>query len=343
MLIDWLSLFVPFDALSPETVSAVVLLGDRLQRYCPQTGEVKLDTPAWQSVRSDSHQLALKVGAHGLYVNGSPARCMGDGCAVFGSPGAMDVRACALAMIALAGRSLGQALPVDLTVWKVTRMDITGNLALQDLPEVRQALAYLRGTEGGRYRVSQTAGDTVYWSSRSQLRAGKAYAKGPHMQYLARKRADYTGRAYSDEELYALARVLRLELSLKAQWWRERAPCPWHEMSEAALTAQWAEYFGRMVGAVEMTDENEMLTRVLEVAPTEGQGRAAYAMWCMIKAQGWQWTRDNTSRPTYYRNAAILRAAGLGDSDLSSGQVIPLRRRALVLEPVRSFAALLAA
>ena len=76
-------------------------------------------------------------------------------------------------MVAFASTHLGIWLPDHPEVWIVSRADITQNIMLDSLSDVRVALRYLRECEGGRYRVSQQAGDTVYWSHRSRLRKGR--------------------------------------------------------------------------------------------------------------------------------------------------------------------------
>jgi len=59
--------------------------GDTCLRYNPTSGEQVWDTAAWESIRSDSHQLSFRIGTDALWVQGSPARVMGDGDAIFGS------------------------------------------------------------------------------------------------------------------------------------------------------------------------------------------------------------------------------------------------------------------
>lgn len=318
------------DSFSPPDQAILRAWGDRLCRYCAQTGEVRWESFAWESVRSDSHQLAVKVGSSEIWIQGSPARAMGDGCAVFGEQGrALDLIACVSAMAAHVGAVLGVSMPKHPAAWRVTRIDVTGNLVLGSVTEVKQALTYLRDCEGGRYRVSQVQGDTVYWSQRSRLKAGKAYAKGPQLRKQM-QRPGYDGRKYSPEELEAADRLLRLELRLGAQFWRERSGVSWWAADADYLVGIWEEYFGRMLGEVEVFDVEELKERVLKTAPTEGQGRSAYGTWLMIDSQGWERARSAHSSRTWYRNLKILRESGLGDADLAAGQVVPLRRPKLL-------------
>ena len=60
-------------------------------------------------MRSDSHGVAFQVGSDRLRFQGSPARAIGDGDAVFGAGAARasDVGGCVEAMCALLGPGLG--------------------------------------------------------------------------------------------------------------------------------------------------------------------------------------------------------------------------------------------
>lgn len=344
MLIDFLTAKIDLEKLAPATVKTLMGWGDRICRYNLATGEVVYETGAWDSVRSDSHQVTARVGSDSLYVQGSPARACGDGCAVFGSGPAreLELRGCLRAMVGHLCAELELTLPLEPRLWSVSRVDVTANLELDSLADVRAALAALRNVEGGRYRVDQQAGDTVYWSRRSRLRKGKAYAKGPHLRHtMKRRREDEpTGRVYSPGEIEAADRLLRLELTLGAQWWRERAPGHWWEVTADHLVAQWRAFFERMLGTTEldMTDQTSVLRRLTEVAPTERQAQAAYATWLFIKEHGWQRARDHFKRPTWYRHLGMLRAAGLGDADISLGRVVPFRRSLIECRMVESWA-----
>jgi len=339
MLLDWITARAPGELLSAEAREKARMLGDRVCCYCPKTGDVRYESPTWESIRSDSHQLVTRFTSD-LWVQGSPARICGDGDAVFGaeSAAALDLLGSLRAMVDYLSRRLQVELP-PAHLWIVSRIDITANLMLASLPEVRQALAIMRNIEGGRYRVSQTAGDTVYWSNLSKMRSGKAYAKGPHLTYLM-KNPKYTGRVYSSEEIQAANNLLRLELKLGREW---LARNDWRSLSPANIRAEWESYFGRMIGGAEMVSDNEIQQRVFACAKTEGQGRAAYGCWMMIKSEGWERAREFFAKPTWYRHLKILRAAGLRDADISAGQVVPLRRRILEAQMVTSWDQLRAA
>jgi len=314
-------------------------VNDRVLRLDPATGEIRWQTAAWDSVRSDSHQLAVRCMSE-FWMQGSPARVLGDGCSVFGAgpSAALDLLGSVDAMRRYVSQRLGVILPAA-DRWIVSRVDVTGNLLLGSLEEVRQALTILRDCEGGRYRVSQQAGDTVYWSHRSKLRSGKAYAKGPHLTYLQRQRT-YSGRSYTTDDIGEASRLLRLELKLGREYWQRN---DWKKADAKALASEWESYFHRMIGDTEMTHDNRLRQCIEEVAETKGQANAAYGCWLMIQAEGWERARECYTKRTFYRHMKILRRAGLGDADISSGRVVPLRRKVMQAQLVRSWADLKAA
>lgn len=342
MLIDWVTARIPLEELSEESRVSALNLGDRISRYCPKSGEVRYETTAWESIRSDSHQISCKVGPSGFSIMGSPARVTGDGCAVFGSGASarLDLPGCVDAMRLFVQSMTGIELTPDISKWLVTRVDVTGNLLLGSLQEVRDALRILRDCEGGRYRVSNQAGDTVYWSHKSKLRSGKAYAKGPHLDYLTNKCRQYTGRDYSPDDIELAERLLRLELKLGREFFARN---DWRDMGRHDLVEQWNDYFSRMIGSAEMTTDTDLKQRILTVAPTPGRGKAAYGCWLLIQSEGWERARESFTEATWYRHLKVLRAAGLGDADLSAGVVVPLRRRVFESQPVHSWEQLRAA
>lgn len=281
--------------------------------------------PMRESVRSDSHQITVEIG-HSLKIYGSPARAIHAN-NVFGSG---DPVLCALDMLSFASKHTGLSFPVE--GWDVTRMDVTLNYDLGGPAEVRQALNELRHAEGGHYQL-RTAAETVYWGSvRSALRAGKAYHKGPHLRYQLKR-----GQCVVDDQQLSMAdRVLRLEMSLRSQFWRERAGKPWHQFSESELEALHEDYFGKLIGTVEVKEMDNLLQRFEEVAATPGQALSAYRTWSLIRSIGVREAQVSMPRATWYRHKKIMFDAGLAWSDLRAGNVIPLRRRPLVLgEPVR--------
>lgn len=337
MLLDWVTVRTPYENLNSEALAIVMAYGDRVQRINAQTGELRWESAAWDSIRSDTHAISVKAGGSELWIQGSPARIIAQGDAVFGAGAsqALDITGCINRMASFVGQMLNCELPAA-NCWKLSRVDVTENLLLEDQAAVRVALSTLRSCEGGRYRVSQQAGDTVYWSHRSKMRSGKAYAKGPHLAYMMKK-PTYEGYPYTQEQITAADRLLRLELKLGREWFSRH---DWQTVTPATLRNEWNEYFGRMIGAAEVKTHDDIKTRVMAAAETEGQARAALGLWALIKSEGWEAARELQSRPTWYRNLKILRAAGLGDADLSTGQVVPLRRKVLECQAVTHWAEL---
>ncbi len=352
MLIDWMTLKCSTDLLDAATLQAYQSTQDRLLKIAGD-GTVVWESCAWESVRSDSHQVAFQVTNNHIRIQGSPARLVGDGDNVFssGAPAALDLVGCFQRFVMFVAEHVKLSLPLNPSCWSVTRVDVTSNLFLDSLPAVRQALSILSGCEGGRYRVSNKSGSSVYWSSSSRLRKGKAYAKGPELEHkmrmVSKSRLEHPIRFYSPDELLMAEGLLRLELTLGAQFWRERVGLPWHEVTPEFLKAEWESYFLRMIGGADMTQTENIYERLLKVVPLndngqpkEGQAKAAYSLWSLITSQGWEKTHSMTSKATWYRNLKLLRAAGLSDADLSAGKIVQFRQKILEAKPVHSWSEL---
>jgi II/X family phage/plasmid replication protein len=346
MLVDWMTARIDYGHIDRDQWDNLRLLTDRVMRFCPRTGETKWEAGAWDSVRSDSHQIAFRVGSDAVWLQGSPARVCGDGDAVFGSgaSAALDLVGCLQRMVSFVSGQVGVSLPSDPEKWQVSRIDITGNLLLDDLAAVRVALRVLRDCEGGRYRVSQQSGDTVYWSHRSRLQSGKAYAKGPHVEYMV-KRPGYTGRRYTPAEMALVEKLLRLELKLGSQFLRERVGKAWFLITPDELKSYWCDYFLRMIGSAEMSTEADVKDRIFDLVIdgeqiSEGRAKAAYGCFLMIKNEGWEKAREAYSKPTWYRHLKVLHLAGLGDADIAAGTVVSFRRRVIESQMVSSWAEL---
>lgn len=329
-MIDWLTLRVDASRLAPATLKAFRATQDRITRISPD-GAVVWDIPAHESVRSDSHQITVRLGSD-LSIKGSPARVMGKD-NVFGSG---NIAVCAQAVLTFVSQNRGVVLP-DYLDWRVTRVDITHNYDLGSLAAVRQALHELEVAEGGRYQ-KQTHAGTVYWSSRSAVRSGKVYAKGPHMEQQAR-----VGKAsFSQNELQLGQNLLRLELSLKNQFWREHAAKNCWQYTEEELDRLHADYFAPLVGTIEVLEVDNIpakcVTAARQLGQSEGQGMGAYRYWVVIQQMGLERARDVTSRASHYRYLRILKQAGFGYADFKARNVTQLRRKPITLgEPVRSW------
>lgn len=326
-MIDWLTLRLPPDKVSEELRVSLLRLQGRLISINPD-GSVEWEAPRRESVRSDSHQVSVHMG-YGLEISGSPARVM-ESNNVFGSG---DIRACFASMTGFIEERLGIALPKTLSDWKCSRVDITHNFNLGSAAEVRQALSCLRLSEGGHFQV-RTQAESVYWGQGSRLRRGKAYAKGPHLRYLAKKK----GLVISSDLLDLADSLLRLELTLAGQYWRERAAKAWFDYSESDLDELHREYFSQVIGKIEVKEMENLQERFEEVAKTPGQGKAAYRTWALIRSIGIREAQAMLPPSTWYRHKAIMFDAGLTWADLQSQNIVPFRQRAIVIEqPVRSW------
>lgn len=348
MLIDWVSLRLPLHCLPVDTAAKVEAMQDRMVRISG-AGEVVSSHPVWAAIRSDSHQITVCCGADSLRIQGSPARVIGSGCSVFGSgpSSALDLPGSARAMIEFVGRQLGVDLSgPPLEEWKVTRVDVTQNYYLRSLADVKATLAQFAKINAGRLRVKQLAGDTCYWNPSSTYASGKAYAKGPHLDYQARRTPD--ALIADEQQRQQAGHILRLEVSLKRHFWRERSIVRWHQMSHLELAYQHASFFQFLWGTsdmnpnqtlVEVNHDSKFLARCESVARTPAQGRAAYRTWAAIKSSGFDFVRENMPKSTWCLHQKVLLDAGLTKADLSIGAVVPITRR-VELVPVNSWAEL---
>jgi hypothetical protein len=344
MLIDWLTLRIPLDALPP---GAAVRLDGCLSFLtltdadgCLVWKQALLDI---DKLRSDSEGLFWQVqgdesGKRWLAVGGSPASVAGDGLNVFGTD---DIVAAAELLLGVASRGLGPGLP-GYRAWQCRRIDVTENYALPDQAAVDVALSQLMVSDTARRKASVRTGNTVYWSPSSDRRRGKAYSKGRHLLYLARKRS----LPVSADDLALSSRLLRLELSLCGRWCRELSG-PWWALSVDRLTAEHRDFFQSLNLGCEVADMGvaEAVAEIMRCnGVTESWARSVFMTYCAIRQHGFEAARDASSRATWYRHLACLRAAGYTDAHMRAVNVLPFPRVRLVLaEPVRSWHELRAA
>lgn len=344
MLIDWLTLRLPLDALPSAPLARL----DSCLSHLTLTDsdgvliwkQAKLDI---DKLRSDSDGLFWQIqgddkGRRWLAVGGSPASVAGGGLNVFGTP---DIQEAASLLLSVAARVLGPGLP-PLRAWQCRRIDVTENYALPDEAAVDVALSQLMVSDTARRKASTRTGNTVYWSASSDRRRAKAYGKGRHLRYLARRR----GLVVSDEQLQDAARLLRLELSLCGRWCRELS-VNWWDLSEADLTAEHRAFFEALnlgCEVAKMGTSDAVAEIIAANGITEGRARAAFMTYCAIRQNGFESVREASSRATFFRHLKYLRAAGYTDSHLRMVNVVPFPRVRLVLaSPVCSWAELRAA
>lgn len=342
-LIDWLTLRVAVgdqlgQALTERiracvnTVHCVSPAGESLwTKQALDVDALRSDTPGlvWM-FQSDGRSEYLVIGA-------SPAS-LEHGVNVFGS---CDIVHCARVLIRAASLALCAVLP-DYQSWQCRRIDVTGNFALPDGSSVRQALRQLCLADGGRRKATNHArgGDSVYWNPASDLAKGKAYHKGPQLAYLVR-----LGKLECSPEILELAdRVLRLEHTRGARWFRRLAESgrAWWVLTVEELGGLFVDFFARLVDGVEVRDmERNELLRVIEKANgcTPGRALAAFQTYVSIRTYGWSVMREAMTHATWYRHLKMLRAVGISDADLQSGNVVQFRPvRILLARPVQSWA-----
>ena len=347
LLIDWLTLRIPL-----ETVGSVV--SERVRDclgslVCTDSqGEIKwmkrqLDV---EKLRSDSQGLFWQAQSDGkrdfLVIAASPAS-LTSRVNVFGN---LDIKRGAEVLRSAAMKALQAYLP-DVSFWQCRRIDITGNYMLPDSPSVKQALRQLLNTDGVRRKASSDSrgSDTVYWSPSSDMAKGKAYHKGPQLRKLL-KRGKLEDSDISSEQLDGADRLLRLEHTRGARWFRrlEEKAVHWLGLTATALQSLYLEFFGPLVGGLEIKDMGRHQTIELiekTVAVSHEQAKAAFTTYRNIKTDGLEETRAGMALRTFRRHLSILRKAGFSDAQLCAGNVIPFQAiKVLLAVPVASWSEL---
>jgi len=161
MLADRLRFLVRWEALGDADQCRAVRdrLGVRVLHVCPVSGDVLTEFSKWERYNSGTHQISIRGGSDGLWVDGSPGRYCGDGDSVFGS---VEVRSLDLGV--LVRRAL---LAVSVVVPEVSPfilfefvdvkvVDITQNVVFESVPDALDFLEILKTTEGPRYKAVQT-------------------------------------------------------------------------------------------------------------------------------------------------------------------------------------------
>jgi len=341
-LIDWLTLRLPLEKLQDEALHQRVR--DCLNTlHCSDSDGCLV----WEkqvlnvdALRSDTVGLFWQLQSDGkrqyLVIGGSPAS-IEHGLNVFGE---LDIQYCAGVLIRAASKELLAILPA-FESWQCRRIDITGNYALPDAASVKQALRQLSISEGGRRKASNDhrGGDSVYWNPTSDLSKGKAYHKGPQLRRLVRM-----GKLVVEEAILALAdRLLRFEHTRGARWFRrlqEQGKC-WYDLTVQEIVGFFMEFFGRLVDGVEVKDMErlELVERIMKTNDcTEAQAQAVFATYRNIRADGFDVAKAFISRRSWYVHLKMLRAVGISDADLVSGNVVQFRPvRVVLAQPVGSW------
>jgi hypothetical protein len=133
-----------------------------------------------------------------------------------------------------------------------------------------------------------------------------AYLKGPQLACKVRK-----GEATSSPQRVAAANcLLRLELSLRSQFWRERAQRTWHQWTAEELEAEHKRYFAPMIASVTTPQPADVLNALREVAPKRSAS-AAYRTLLEMQSDGVEAVRARLGKSTFHRHKSLLFRAGL--------------------------------
>jgi len=354
-MIDWLTMRHPINsAIGPAVQEKLLQHLGRMVLIGPD-GVKQWEKPSLdvEALRSDTPGLFWTVQGNGegqtmLVIGASPAS-IEHGVNVFGSD---DIRHCGEVLVRFASEALGSILPA-VSRWECRRIDVTHNYDMGTAPKVKQALRYLMATDSARRKASNDSrgGDSVYWSKTSDLRSGKAYHKGPQLDFLVRKNKTEA----TQEQIDLSNRLLRLELKLGSRWFRRMEagqisgmPTHWLDLTPDLLNAQHEEFFTAFIGRIEVNDMTTLQLRCEEAATTikrtkeaycsPRQGYMAYRTWTAIRQDGYDHIKGSMPKSTWSLHLRILRAAGISDADLCAGNVIPFRRTVLELSrPVASW------
>jgi len=339
MLIDWLTLRHPLTLGLGQVLYDKIKAATGHMMHVSPHGEMLWTKQVidWDEIRSDSVGIYWNMTGDGeqyyLNIGASPSSLENGGVNVFGS---LDLAHCSAVLIKAASVALGAILP-HWRDWDCRRMDVTANYDMGGASQVKQALRLLLGTDASRRKASSDnkGGDSVYYNSKSDLRSGKAYHKGAHLRYQMKK-----GNIVCTQEQIELGdRLIRLELKLGARFFR-RLETDWREFTAENLIAEHNQFFSSLIGGgdVEVSDMGILLQELEKVCPTKGRALAAHRTWALIKTVGYTQTKESVPGSTFRLHCKYLRAAGLSSADLCAGNVIPFRRKSLILDqPVLSW------
>jgi II/X family phage/plasmid replication protein len=318
-MIDWLTLRIDLSHLTIETIETIRAMASTLCKISPD-GVVEWQSYCWESVKSDTHQVCVRVGSD-LWIQGSPARV--------GLPnnmfGALDIRYCAHKMIAFASSHLGLGHLPPYKQWSCTRIDVTRNNLMHSDAEARQALSHLKQSPEGRQKHTFES-NGFYIGKGSSLHSGKIYLKGQD----ARRNQKLQRALYTSAQLSKADKILRSEYMIRRHLIRrlkEEGGIDWFNLSPATLLQMHTDYFREYFSEIEVVDMSDILEKLLAVADTEGQAKSAYDCYIRIRTIGYEQAKVAYPKTTWYRHIKHLKNAGLTRADLNPSHVVPLRKR----------------
>lgn len=335
-LIDWLTLKLPISAAAyPSLFEKMLAFQGHLGAWnCEGEMTWQKKTLDIDALRTDSPGLFWQLSGDGtsdtLIIGASPAS-LEHGLNMWGS---IDINHCADVIISHAQKALSCLLP-QRDAWQVRRIDVTANYALPDAASVKTALEQLLVTPGARRRPAsgKGAGDTDYWNMTSDLSKGKAYHKGPQVAHLIRKnKLGATVEPVTPEHLELLDRVLRLEHTRGARWFRRLAENGqrWQDLTPSKLIDLHTEFFSPIIGTgieVKNMERPQIIAAIMTASKcTENQARAAFNTYRNCREDGFTQTKESMVSRTFYLHQKLLRAAGISDAHLRTAKLIPFPR-----------------
>lgn len=336
MLIDWLTLRTEISDLQDNDLMALMpyLAIKETKNVITEeiiSSKVVVDIDA---LRSDFQGMAWSISTNGkskfLNIGASPA-FLEHGRNIFGS---IDYEHCKSLLINHARRVL-PTVCLFRENWQPRRIDVTQNFSMQSNHQVKEALHVLRTCDGTRQKAT-TRADSVYWGSGSAYRQGKAYDKYTQSIELNKRNAKLGKPSlYDSNELSLLEPIIRLELSLGRQFFDEHTDEKL--FTSEFLINQHNQFFGQFIGNSQVTDMDTLLYELKNISPSDGLARASYDTYLRIKQNGYEFTKQSMSKASFFRHTKLLKQAGLTQSDLTSAQIIPLRKRRIDLQPVNSW------
>ena len=333
-MIDWLTLSIDASLLDDDTRHHLDKNTGSILKI-DKEGQLEWCTNAREIVKSDSHQIVLEFGSF-LRLYGSPARVIHTH-NVFGSD---DIKFCALSMINFICNQYEISLPLNLQLWKCTRIDIAFNYDLGSQEQAEYFVDIHKSIKLGQQKVS-TWQYMVSFGGTSTVHSGKIYHKGHDLKRLLNR-----GKVkISQNDLLKSMRIVRLEYSMRRKILSNLSDngIYWYQITESGLRFYHSEYFKQYIGQVQVIDMDNILDRLIravkeEAIPTEGQARAAYDCYMRIKDNGFTIAKTTYTPRTFYRHIKNLRAIGLNQADLQKIQTLKPRFKKIELaKEVTSF------
>lgn len=331
-MIDWLTIAIDASIFDRDVMSGILKNRDRILRIDGVTGETKWESVANESIRSDDHHVNVSFGSR-LTISGSPSRvnCSHN---VFGS---LDIVQCALDMIHFVEKFHKIILPKKLEKWSCSRIDVTQNFDMGSLGVAQQSIDFLKLLKCGLQKTA-TYDTSCCWGYGSALHSGKAYLKGPHIRKLISKKTAFL----TEQELQKADRLLRLEYSIRRlliRRIRESSGLEWHKYTSEFLLGMHQQYFSKFISTVEVTDmchiKDKLLANVGDAEnqiSSKGRAIAAYDCYLRIRTNGFQFAKDSYGRSVWYNHIKNLRSIGIVAADLQHINVVPLKRRPILLD-----------